>query len=126
MVKKVAIFIAALVMTACSQYESWNANFIGINRSFAKVIVIVDGIELGALLPTATANFVTTINSGRSSGSVTSPSSNRTSTVSVVFRNTMNGLMSRPIFCTAGERLKTTIVYDSVGDSDRPSCYTTN
>lgn len=123
---KILILVTLLLTSACSRYESWDANFIGINRSHSKVLVIIDGIELGALLPTSTANFVTTIVSGKSTYYGTSPSSNRTSTVSVVFKNTASGTVSSPIFCTAGERMKTTIVYDSSYGYDSSNCYSTN
>lgn len=121
--KRILALMLTLFVTACSRYETWDANFIGINRSSAKVIVIVDGIELGALLPTSTANFMTTITSGRRMNSGTGPSSNRTSTVSVVFKNTMTGKLSNPIFCTAGERMKTTVTYDTTGGYESPGCY---
>ena len=126
MIKKILLLVMTMLMTGCSRYESWDANFIGINRSFAKVLVIVDGIELGALLPTSTANFTTNITSGKNPYTGTSPSTNRMSTVSVVFRNTMTGTLSTPIFCTAGERMKTTIMYDASFGYDYSNCYTTN
>lgn len=118
------ILTLAVFTSACaSPYETWNATFVGINRSPEKVAVIIDGIDQGALLPGATANFTVKITSGRSTNYnyAPGPSPARTTTVSVVFRNLATTTLTRPMFCQASESGRTVITYELIGSYDNTS-----
>lgn len=111
---KKILLAAALLMSGCTaRYEQWQANIIVINRSFAAMVVIIDGIDQGVANPNATANYMATITAGVNPyNSLSSPSRNRTTSVTVTLRNTMNGQLTTSVSCYVGERLKTTIVFD--------------
>ena len=117
----ILIIVTSVWSAGCSRYETWEAKFIGINKSFAKVIVTIDGIEQGALLPTATANFMVRVTSGIVPNSMTGASSDRRSTISISIKNAMNDKVS-VAFCPAGERLKTTFIFESNSGYDWISC----
>ncbi len=110
----ILLLLCLLGMNGCAaRYEEWKANIIVINRSFVSMTLIIDGIDQGVAYPNATANYIATITAGRNPyNTVSSPSSNRTTNVTVTMRNGLNSQLTPSVSCYVGERLKTTIVFD--------------
>lgn len=120
--KLLSVIFLALCVNGCATYQKWEALIIVINQSSVAATIWIDGIEQGVIQPGATANYYAEVQSASSYNNGTSPTTNRTTTVVVTFRNEMTQLKFSDEYCYVGERLKTRIIY--TGGSNPPRCST--
>ena len=109
--------VLPLVM-ACDTYVQKEALFVGYNVSNDNVVALVNDGEEHPIAANRSAQFVVVVPIAKNPvqpwfGTPTGPSLNDKSTqVSVAFRNLRTGKLTTPIFCNSGAKLVTTIRYE--------------
>jgi hypothetical protein len=108
-------------MAACSRYSEEEAIFIAHNHSGDSVSAIVDGNVIAQLAPNSATNREIIVLVGRDPvrNHGYGPSQiDKQVQVSVVFKNARTGRLSRETTCTAGAKVKTTIIYEPQNGTD--------
>lgn len=117
------LFIPLFVLGGCKSYTEKYATFTVYNRSSDRILVIVDGVPTGDVIPSN--------GTGRLSVKVMLPNSLEPSapqiedvitTVSVAVSNLDTKKLTQPSYCQAGMRLKTSVTYEKDSWGDRSYC----
>ena len=129
--KKLCLLLVMLVfISGCSRFNTIDIVTYGYNRSPWRVTLIVEGQKVHTFAPNATESFVLQVLAPKSTSySTTLEPSNRQTQISYSFLNEGTGVMTETRTCYVGERMKTTITYESAytssGGSSQPyiNCY---
>lgn len=123
----VVIFLVVALTSGCSNYSAVPARFVvynnATNTNFTMRIVI-DGKEYGLVVPGRSSTFTIELDVPDNFGNQSyGPSPlDKQVRVSVAFINTFTNQQTVPVFCYAGAKLTTTVVYEEFSGRPNISC----
>lgn len=120
------LFLVTLFFViSCSRFSNIDVPIYVYNRSPWRITLIVDGQKLRTFAPNTTDSFMQQVMAPKNTYNSVEPS-NRQTQISYSFLNEGTGIMTETRTCYVGERMKTTITYESAYSGGSSSQVYTN